>query len=375
MEKTYAIDEATARRAKEAYSFFDYIPGSASESYRQQVKAAEAIAAEQAEKYPDEADKIARLLDSYARRLADNINAENRNTASCPSVLICGAASFPTRKKERQNSRADTLSAEYTKIQKILERIQKIGTGGIQCGDPHAVDKIKSKISSLETSPDPYGNKKAEIRRLKGRLLELSPDEMKSGKEITINGNPATFENIVAVYGERKPHRSAYCPEDESYYLDAAFTFSDGTRKYKCFTSNEVNADATQISTYGNAENGYKPIWKPFDAQYKFRLAIGQMRGSGNKAVIYSILKDLDPENIKEKETAEAPQEHDGYTYRENTEAMRVQFIFDGKPDESTRETLKANGFRWAPSQGAWQRQLTENGKRAAKQVMSALDS
>lgn len=56
-----------------------------------------------------------------------------------------------------------------------------------------------------------------------------------------------------------------------------------------------------------------------------------------------------------------------------NTEADRLQIIFDEKPDEETRSLLKSNGFRWAPSQGAWQRQLTENGKRAAKRVMEEI--
>lgn len=63
----------------------------------------------------------------------------------------------------------------------------------------------------------------------------------------------------------------------------------------------------------------------------------------------------------------------DGWEYIENTEIMRVQFVFDGKPDAEIRDMLKANGFRWAPSQGAWQRQLTDNGKRAAQSVMRFL--
>lgn len=67
-------------------------------------------------------------------------------------------------------------------------------------------------------------------------------------------------------------------------------------------------------------------------------------------------------------------EEHDGYTYRENAEAMRVQFHFDGKPDDETRALLKRNGFRWAPSQGVWQRQLNDNGKYAAHRVMEVLD-
>lgn len=67
-------------------------------------------------------------------------------------------------------------------------------------------------------------------------------------------------------------------------------------------------------------------------------------------------------------------EEHDGYTYRENAEAMRVQFRFDGKPDDETRALLKRNGFRWAPSLGVWQRQLNDNGKYAAHRVMEVLD-
>lgn len=67
-------------------------------------------------------------------------------------------------------------------------------------------------------------------------------------------------------------------------------------------------------------------------------------------------------------------EEHDGYTYRENTEAMRVQLRFDGKPDDETRALLKRNGFRWAPSLGVWQRQLNDNGKYAAHRVMEVLD-
>ena len=54
---------------------------------------------------------------------------------------------------------------------------------------------------------------------------------------------------------------------------------------------------------------------------------------------------------------------------------MRIQFIFDGKPDAEIRTILKSNGFRWAPSQGAWQRQLTDNGKRVAKEVIKELSN
>lgn len=77
----------------------------------------------------------------------------------------------------------------------------------------------------------------------------------------------------------------------------------------------------------------------------------------------------------KEQERREQPTEeaHDGYTLRENAEACRIQFVFDGKPEESIRAILKANGFRWAPSEGAWQRLLNDNGRSAAQRVVKEM--
>lgn len=57
----------------------------------------------------------------------------------------------------------------------------------------------------------------------------------------------------------------------------------------------------------------------------------------------------------------------------ENTEAMRLQLFFEGKPEPEVREVLKSNGFRWAPSQSAWQRQLTDNARYALKRVIKQL--
>lgn len=36
----------------------------------------------------------------------------------------------------------------------------------------------------------------------------------------------------------------------------------------------------------------------------------------------------------------------------------RLRLYFDEKPSEEQRSKLKCNGFKWAPSVGAWQRQL-----------------
>lgn len=54
----------------------------------------------------------------------------------------------------------------------------------------------------------------------------------------------------------------------------------------------------------------------------------------------------------------------------EDPEANRLRLIFQGKPDAEIRATLKSNGFRWAPSEGAWQRQLSSGARYAAECVL-----
>lgn len=57
-----------------------------------------------------------------------------------------------------------------------------------------------------------------------------------------------------------------------------------------------------------------------------------------------------------------------------NAEAMRLQIIFEGKPETEIREILKSNGFRWAPSNGAWQRHLNGNSEYALKKVIEQME-
>ena len=76
----------------------------------------------------------------------------------------------------------------------------------------------------------------------------------------------------------------------------------------------------------------------------------------------------------KETPTAAADDLKNGFCeVIRNTDIMRLQLIFSGKPDDETRNILKSNGFKWAPSQKAWQRQLNNNAVYAAKRVFSSL--
>ena len=97
---------------------------------------------------------------------------------------------------------------------------------------------------------------------------------------------------------------------------------------------------------------------------------------SNNNANIRRIKERIENLQKEAQKAAELPKQeelHDGYTMKENAEIGRIQFIFEGKPDADTRTLLKSHGFKWAPSQGAWQRMLNDNGRRAAKDVMEKI--
>lgn len=64
-----------------------------------------------------------------------------------------------------------------------------------------------------------------------------------------------------------------------------------------------------------------------------------------------------------EKRKAVTPKEItvNGVRVVENPNAMRLQVFFEGKPAPDIIALMKSNAFKWAPSIGAWQRQLTNN--------------
>lgn len=262
----YPINEDAARRAKNMNSFSDYKEGSATASYRKAVDEAAALAERQKARVdPMYHEKIDRLLDLYARKLAENMNAGFSIDARCPSILISGGSNFPVRKKEKQNAARDRNMAEWRRIQGLLDKIKSVGTGGISSDDPQALAKLEAKLAELGYTPE-------EITELR------APD----------------FAGRIG---------------------------------YPAYALQNNNANIRRI---------------------RERV-----------------------EELKKRQTEPAPEgwEFDGGQVVVNTDENRLQIIFDGKPDADLRAELKSEGFRWAPSQGAWQRQLTDNAFRAARRI------
>lgn len=180
------------------------------------------------------------------------------------------------------------------------------------------LDKIKSAGMGGISSDDPNA-----IDKLKEKLVRLESDQQ-------------TMKDANTYY--RKNKTLDGCPgitPKVSEWLNRAGVFNCGER-------------GTPLEAQG----------RPF-ATYSL---------SNNNANIKRI-RDRIAELEKRATATPAGWEFDGGEVVMNTEANRIQILFEDKPDADLRAELKAAAFKWAPSQGAWQRQLTNNALWAAKQI------
>lgn len=291
----YPINEDAARRAKNMNSFSDYKEGSATASYRKAVDEAAALAERQKARVdPMYHEKIDRLLDLYARKLAENMNAGFSIDARCPSILISGGSNFPVRKKEKQNAARDRNMEEWRRIQGLLDKIKSVGTGGISSDDPQALAKLEAKLAKLE--------KHQELMKAANAAIRMKDTEK----------------------GDKRLAELGYTPED------------------------------------------IKELRTP---DFCGRIGYPAFELSNNSANIRRIRQRV--EELKKRQTEPTPEgwDFDGGQVVVNTTENRLQIISDDKPDADLRAELKSEGFRWAPSQGAWQRQLTDNAFRAARRI------
>ena len=252
----YTINEGAARRANDVNSYYDYKPGSATAEYRQMVDKAVEIAEHQKKRVdPMYHEKIDSLVDTYARKLAENMNSSFSIEARVPSILIAGGSNFPVRKKEKQNAARDRNMEDWNEIQGLLDKIRSTGMGGISADDPQAVQKLEAKLEKLQASQDtmkavnayyrkhktldgcpnlsaesiekmkaemssqwhiedkPYpswalSNNNAEIRRIKGRIAELTKKQETAYAGWEFDGGKVETnkeDNRLQIFFEEKP--------------------------------------------------------------------------------------------------------------------------------------------------------------------------
>lgn len=89
---------------------------------------------------------------------------------------------------------------------------------------------------------------------------------------------------------------------------------------------------------------------------------------SNNNQEIHRIKKRLET-LTQNREVGFQDWEFDGGKVVANDDKNRLQIFFDEIPPAEVREALKGHGFRWARSEGAWQRQLSSNAIYAARHI------
>jgi hypothetical protein len=190
------------------------------------------------------------------------------------------------------------------------EKAANVGTGGISSDDPEAIDKLREKLAGLEQAQ-------------------------------------ATMKDANKICKSKKL-----------------------TEEQKASGLVELGIKPDQAGRLITGENNYG---RPGFPAYSL---------SNNNANIRRLKERIEQLEQRDKVRAVMEEEHDTpnperqygeITYRDNYEMNRVQLLFPGKPDAATRVLLKQHGFRWSPSEEAWQRQLTGNGQYAARQVLAKI--
>lgn len=320
----HGVNEELARRSREMNSFSDYKNGSATAGYNSDVQRFENNVNELIEHYKsndtlteEDWERVEAIAEQYSSNLAKYTDESNRVEASYPSWFIAGPARYNTRKNDAKYSR---LSSLYQENENRLDPDKNV-----------YLDKIKGILSNRAIA----SNDSNAIGKLQKKYDDLKA-ELENGK--AMNAYFRKNKTLVGFPGISEESAKAFDANNASGDFFARQPFA-----------------AYRLQN-GNAE--LRRIQGRIDELKKAQSAAEAAKAN--------------PEAAKAATAAKYPQV-EGVEVQENAEQMRVQLRFPGKPDDETRTLLKSWGFRWSPTQGAWQRQLNGNGKYAAKQVMSKL--
>ncbi len=125
-------------------------------------------------------------------------------------------------------------------------------------------------------------------------------------------------------------------------------------------------AQTTALVDLGFTEERARALLKP---DFCGRIGFADYALRNNGAEIRRLKQRIEDEEARAGQET-VTREDCGVEIVEDAEANRLRLFFPDKPSEALRHVLKRNGFRWAPSVGAWQRQLSESARYAAGRVL-----
>lgn len=295
-------------------------------------------------KINEEAARTAQSMMSFSEY---QIGTRTREYQECVNEVYDLAEKVIVRRGEKYRERAWNLAKRYAKnMGKYFNEESRIGcmcpSVMISGAGNFPVRKKEKQVKAFEKNHE-YYNYCQTIRKKLSNLLYCK-EIIKSDDENAIEALEEKIESLKEAQENMK--------EINKYY-----------RKYKTL-------EGCDILT----EKHLRELQESMDRYSYDRVPYPGWALQNNLANIKRCQQRVD-ELKKAKENGTSETDYGDFKVIENTEIMRIQIVFDGKPDEKIRTVLKGNGFKWAPSQGAWQRQLTANGKYALGRVIKELES
>jgi len=222
------------------------------------------------------------------------------------------------KRHRRDIKRMDDAMRKGVELSKAADeaasRAASVGSAGVSSDDPDAVAKLKEKLAGLEAAHKRMVDINAVLRRRLG-------DEGKAAALLALGCSTKLAAQVMTPDYMGRLGFPSYALQNSSANI----------RRVKERVA-ELEANATRVERVVEIED------------------VGASVARSGEVVA-------------------------GVTLRENVEANRLQLIFPGKPSPAIRALLKSHGFRWAPSESAWQRHLNGNARFAADMVVRALKS
>ena len=257
---------------------------------------------------------------------------------------LCAMNSYEEKKQRRidyYNEKAEKLEQESGRLAKESSEM----VSAIPPGQPLLVDHYSYKAdknyrdrawNKMDKSVEV--GKKADYYRSKAEAAE---------KNTAISSDDPDAVTKLKEKLQKLQNFQSYMKKVNAYYR------KNGTMKGFEGISDEKAAEIDEA-----VKSGYSWETAPYAA---YRL-------SNNNAEINRLKKRIASLERRE-ETGFVGWQFEGGEALANSEENRLQLIFDEKPTEEQRSKLKGWGFRWSPSNMAWQRQLNGNAIYAAGQI------
>jgi hypothetical protein len=259
--------------------------------------------------------------------------------------MAIGRSDYEERKADRIGRYEERAAAARGEARAWSRRARDIGAG-IPFGQPVLVGHHSE------------AHARADIRRIDAAMTKAAEADEKAdycqGKADAAGNNRAiSGDNPEAVKLYREKLAKLEAAQERMKAVNKAFAKGDDALKALGLTDDRIAKMKSSMPSY---EKKPYPAWAL----------------SNNNAEIRRIKEKM--ERLSKLDAVEAETiTFNGGKLAVNTETNRVQFLFDDKPGEETRALLKSCGFRWAPSESAWQRQRTMDAINTAKRLVSKI--